>query len=127
MDLPLIAFQHGLFILPFYFLAKLQVDAGKFFFFYLTLFLSTVNFSNLLRAFAYYVSSLDDCEYFNKHCMIQIRLISGLSLGFRYGGTACTICILFAGFLIPPANLPKTFGWLHYVDPLFYAFENVCF
>ena len=63
IDLPLIAFQHVLFILPFYFLARLQMDAGKFFFFYLTLFLSTVNFSNLLRAFAYYVSSLDDCKY----------------------------------------------------------------
>ncbi|KAL8736867.1 MAG: hypothetical protein Q9181_002258 [Wetmoreana brouardii] len=49
IDLPLIAFQHVVFILPFYFLAKLQVDAGKFFFFYLTLFVSTVSFSNLLR------------------------------------------------------------------------------
>lgn len=65
IDLPLIAFQNGLCILPFYFLTRLQVDAGKFFFFYLTLFLSTINFSNLLRAFAYYVSSLDDCKYFS--------------------------------------------------------------
>lgn len=62
IDLPLIAFQHVLFILPFYFLTRLQVDAGKFFFFYLTMYISTVNFSNLLRMFAYYVPSLDDCE-----------------------------------------------------------------
>jgi hypothetical protein len=48
--------------IPFYFLTRLQVDAGKFFFFYLTLLLSTVNFSNLLRMFAYYVDTLDDCK-----------------------------------------------------------------
>ncbi|KAL8860181.1 MAG: hypothetical protein Q9178_003445 [Gyalolechia marmorata] len=105
IDLPLIAFQHVLCIMPFYFLTKLQVDAGKFFFFYLTLFISTVNFSNLLRGFAYYVASLDDC--------------------FRFGGTASTVCMLFAGFLIPPISMPDIFGWLHYVDPVFYAFENL--
>lgn len=63
IDLPLIAFQHVLFMLPFYFLSGLQVHAGKFFFFYLTLFISTVCFSNLLRMFAYYVPSLDDCKF----------------------------------------------------------------
>lgn len=62
IDLPLIAFQHIIFIISFYFFVHLQVDAGKFFFFYLTLFLSTVNFSNLLRMFAYFVPSLDDCK-----------------------------------------------------------------
>ncbi|KAL9604583.1 MAG: hypothetical protein Q9179_001809 [Wetmoreana sp. 5 TL-2023] len=45
--------------------------------------------------------------------------------GFRYGGTACTMCILFAGFLIPPISMPNIFGWLRHVNPLFYAFENV--
>ncbi|KAL8941766.1 MAG: hypothetical protein Q9216_002051 [Gyalolechia sp. 2 TL-2023] len=105
IDLPLIAFQHVLCVLPFYFLANLQVDAGKFFLFYLTLLVSTVNFSNLLRGFAYYVSSLEDC--------------------FRYGGTACTVCILFAGFLIPPVSMPNIFGWLRHINPLYYAFENL--
>ncbi|KAF6512916.1 hypothetical protein HZS61_007722 [Fusarium oxysporum f. sp. conglutinans] len=60
IDLPLIAFQHVLFTLVFYFLSRLQVEAGKFFFFYLTLFISTVCFSNLLRMFAYFVGTLDD-------------------------------------------------------------------
>ena len=64
IDVPLIAFQHVLCLVPFYFLSGLQVDAGKFFFAYLTLLISTINFSNLLRAFAYYVPSLDDCKHF---------------------------------------------------------------
>ena len=62
MDLPLIAFQHVLFILPFYLLSGLQINAGKFFFFYLNIYISTLGFSNLLRMFAYYVPSLDDCR-----------------------------------------------------------------
>ncbi|KFZ16937.1 hypothetical protein V501_01998 [Pseudogymnoascus sp. VKM F-4519 (FW-2642)] len=105
IDLPLIAFQHIIFIISFYYFVHLQVDVGKFFFFYLTLFLSTVNFSNLLRMFAYFVPSLDDC--------------------FRYGGTACIVCILFAGFLIPPESIRPYFGWLHWINPMFYAYENV--
>ncbi|KAJ6441375.1 multidrug resistance protein CDR1 [Purpureocillium lavendulum] len=104
IDLPLIAFQHAIFIIIFYFLSRLQIEAGKFFFFYLTLFISTVCFSNLLRMFAYYVGTLDDC--------------------FRYGGFSCTVLLLFAGFLIPPNSMSPAFGWLHYVNPMFYGFEN---
>ncbi|QGI71281.1 hypothetical protein CEK26_003618 [Fusarium fujikuroi] len=105
IDLPLIAFQHVLFTLVFYFLSRLQVEAGKFFFFYLTLFISTVCFSNLLRMFAYFVGTLDDC--------------------FRYGGFSCTVLLLFAGFLIPPNDMSPAFGWLHYINPMFYGFENL--
>lgn len=105
IDLPLVAFQHILFILPFYFLTRLQVDAGKFFFFYLTMYLSTINFSNLLRLFAYYVGTLDDT--------------------FRYGGFSCTVLLLFAGFLIPAKDMRPYFGWLHWINPMYYAFENL--
>ncbi|KAK4095235.1 hypothetical protein Purlil1_31 [Purpureocillium lilacinum] len=105
IDLPLIAFQHVIFIIIFYFLSRLQIEAGKFFFFYLTLFISTVCFSNLLRMFAYYVGTLDDC--------------------FRYGGFSCTVLLLFAGFLIPPNSMSPVFGWLHYLNPMFYGFENL--
>ncbi|KAL2812989.1 pleiotropic drug resistance protein, ABC superfamily [Aspergillus granulosus] len=105
IDLPLIAFQHVIFTIIFYFIARLQIDAGKFFFFYLTLFISTVCFSNLLRMFAYYVRTLDDC--------------------FRYGGFSCTVLLLFAGFLIPPDDMRPYFGWLHHINPMFYGFENL--
>ncbi|KAL7811019.1 P-loop containing nucleoside triphosphate hydrolase protein [Trichoderma aethiopicum] len=105
IDLPLIAAQHALFIIIFYFLSRLQIEAGKFFFFYLTLFISTVCFSNLLRMFAYYVATLDDC--------------------FRYGGFSCTVLLLFAGFLIPPNEMGAAFGWLHHLNPMFYGFENL--
>ncbi|POR36723.1 Uncharacterized protein TPAR_03074 [Tolypocladium paradoxum] len=105
IDLPLIALQNALFLIAFYFLSRLRVQAGKIFFFYLTLFISTVCFSNLLRMFAYYVGTLDDC--------------------FRYGGFSCTVLLLFAGFLIRPNDMSPAFGWLHYVNPMFYGFENL--
>lgn len=65
IDVPLIVFQHCIFVILFYFLARLQVDAGKFFFFFFVLILSTMCFSNLLRMFAYYVRTLDDCTCFS--------------------------------------------------------------
>ncbi|KAI9803139.1 MAG: hypothetical protein M1833_001210 [Piccolia ochrophora] len=105
IDIPLIAFQHVLFVLSFYFLTRLQLDASKFFFFYLTLFVSTINFSNLLRMFAYFVTTLDDC--------------------FRYGGFSCTVLLLFAGFLIPAKDMKPYFGWIHYINPMYYGFENL--
>jgi ATP-binding cassette subfamily G (WHITE) protein 2 (SNQ2) len=62
IDITPIAFQHVLCVLPYYFLSRLQLDAGKLFFFYFTLLLSTINFGNLLRMFAYYMETLDDCK-----------------------------------------------------------------
>jgi hypothetical protein len=57
IDLPLIGIQHAWFMVAFYFLThhSVQYTAGDFFYFYLVLWLSTLNFANLLRMFA--------CEY----------------------------------------------------------------
>jgi energy-coupling factor transporter ATP-binding protein EcfA2 len=70
IDIPLIIFQVLIFVIVFYFMAGLQIEVGKFFFFWLVLVLSTVCFSNLLRMFAYYVPTLDDC----KCCVPSISL-----------------------------------------------------
>ncbi|CEJ54144.1 hypothetical protein PMG11_00466 [Penicillium brasilianum] len=105
IDVPLVFTQHCIFVIVFYFLAGLQVEAGKFFFFFFVLILSTLCFSNLLRMFAYYVPTLDDC--------------------FRFGGTGSTITILFSGFLVPTKDMRPYFGWLHYLSPINYAYESV--
>ncbi|KAJ5660839.1 uncharacterized protein N7484_000211 [Penicillium longicatenatum] len=87
LDLPLVAIQHAFFMIAFYFLSHHTVSytAGSFFFFYFVLFLSTINFANLLRMFAYYVPSIEDC--------------------FRFGGIASTTTVYFAGFLIPISEM----------------------
>jgi ABC-type multidrug transport system permease subunit len=54
-----------------------------------------------------------------------MKLIHLLRLGFRYGGSASTITIFVAGFLIPVNDMRPYFGWLHYVSPIKYAFESV--
>lgn len=61
-DLPLIAVQSLVFVICFYFLVRLPTEGGHFFFFLLNIFITTVCYSNLLRMFAYYVPSLDDCK-----------------------------------------------------------------
>lgn len=126
MDLPLIAFQHVLFILPFYFLTRLQIEASKFFFFYLTLFVSTISFSNLLRMFAYFVTTLDDSKSnVRPQGSVCYIILTGPNLAFRYGGFSCTVLLLFAGFLIPARDMKPYFGWIHHVNPMYYAYENV--
>ncbi|KAF2638892.1 hypothetical protein P280DRAFT_519746 [Massarina eburnea CBS 473.64] len=105
IDVPLIIFQNLIFVIVFYFLAGLQMEAGKFFFFWFVLILSTLCFSNVLRMFAYYVPTLDDC--------------------FRFGGTGSTITILFSGFLVPTKDMRPYFGWFHYLSPINYAYESV--
>lgn len=47
------------------------------------------------------------------------------SVGFRYGGTASTVCNLFCGYLLPVRNMSGWIEWLHKIDPVYYAFENV--
>lgn len=54
-----------------------------------------------------------------------MKLIHLLRLGFRYGGSASTITIFFAGFLIPVNDMRPYFGWLHHLSPIKYAFESV--
>ncbi|PVH93264.1 hypothetical protein DM02DRAFT_241565 [Periconia macrospinosa] len=105
IDIPLIMFQVLIFVIVFYFMAGLQIEAGKFFFFWLVTILSTACFSNLLRMFAYFVPTLDDC--------------------FRFGGTGSTITILFSGFLVRTKDMKPYFGWLQYLSPMGYAYESV--
>ncbi|KAJ5106942.1 hypothetical protein N7456_003617 [Penicillium angulare] len=105
LDLPLIAIQHAFFMIAFYFLSHHTVSytAGNFFFFYFVLCLSTINFANLLRMFAYYVPSVEDC--------------------FRFGGIASTTTVYFAGFLIPINEMYPVWSWIHYISPPRYTYE----
>ncbi|KAH6634752.1 ABC drug exporter AtrF [Chaetomium sp. MPI-SDFR-AT-0129] len=105
IDIPMIALQHAFFMIAYYFLAHHTVayTAGDFFYFYLVLCLSTINFANLLRMFAYYVPSVEDC--------------------FRIGGIASTTTVYFAGFLIPINRMRPVWSWLHYISPPRYSYE----
>ncbi|KAL2127450.1 hypothetical protein VTI74DRAFT_10703 [Chaetomium olivicolor] len=105
IDIPMIALQHAFFMIAYYFLAHNTgaYTAGDFFYFYFVLCLSTINFANLLRMFAYYVPNLEDC--------------------FRFGGIASTTTVYFAGFLIPINRMRPVWSWLHYISPPRYAYE----
>lgn len=128
IDIPMIALQHGWFMVAYYFLAHntVKYTAGDFFFFYFVLCLSTINFANLLRMFA--------CKFTVIIIIICILCNSGIDVVspdyvpsvedcFRFGGIASTTTVYFAGFLIPVSKMKPTWAWLHYISPPRYTYE----
>eukprot|EP01132_Coremiostelium_polycephalum_P001369 gene1369-1727_t len=55
-------------------------------------------------------------------CIITLSNLTGTSdLTFAYGSGLVVIYQLFAGFFVPVQELPSAFGWLHYLNPLYYG------
>ncbi|KAM9966984.1 hypothetical protein ACTFIR_007219 [Dictyostelium discoideum] len=69
--------------------------------------------------------------YFFVHLLsdFMISTIANLTgtsdMTFAYGSGLSVIYMLFAGFYVPTNELPKSFGWLHWVNPLFYSFVSL--
>ncbi|KAK8065185.1 hypothetical protein PG997_011932 [Apiospora hydei] len=103
MDLPYKTANMLVFNLTVYFMTRLRQDAGSFFFFSLVTYLATLVMSCLYRTLAYLTRT-------PAQAMVPGAL---LSLGL----------IVYAGFCIPPAYLPRWSAWMYSVNPLSYAFE----
>ncbi|KAK5579361.1 hypothetical protein RB653_009043 [Dictyostelium firmibasis] len=58
--------------------------------------------------------------------IIAISNITGKSdLTFIYGTTISITFLLFMGHLVPVKQLPKSFGWIHWINPLYYGYATV--
>ncbi|KAN0024104.1 hypothetical protein ACTFIV_008500 [Dictyostelium citrinum] len=58
--------------------------------------------------------------------IIAISNITGKSdLTFIYGTTISITFLLFMGHLVPVKQLPKSFGWIHWLNPLYYGYATV--
>ncbi|KYQ91489.1 ABC transporter G family protein [Tieghemostelium lacteum] len=58
-------------------------------------------------------------------CIVLISNITGTSdETFAIASGVSVIWQLFAGFFVTVDQLPKAFGWLHYINPLFYGFTS---
>merc|ERR1712070_377497 len=92
-----------LYIIPFYFIAGLQYDAGKFWIFFAVLLL------NFLMTFA------------------LVQALSLLAPNFVLASTFCavafTLFAIFSGFLISRDNIPPWWIWAHYLDINMYPLE----
>ncbi|EEA25209.1 hypothetical protein TMatcc_006570 [Talaromyces marneffei ATCC 18224] len=102
-DIPVVLIQVTCFSLILYFMANLQLDAGKFFTFWII-----VNVNTL--------------------CSMQMfRAIGALSRKFgnasKITGLLSTVFFVYGGYLIPFERMHVWFRWIFYLNPGAYAFE----
>ncbi|EAT88972.2 hypothetical protein SNOG_03767 [Parastagonospora nodorum SN15] len=107
-DFPLLLVQVIPFALIMYFLQGLDVDASKFFIYFLFIYTTTFCITALYRMFAALSPTIDDAV--------------------RFSGIALNLLIIYTGYVIPKPQLLGQyiwFGWLYYVNPVAYSFEAV--
>ncbi|KAN0018296.1 hypothetical protein ACTFIU_010911 [Dictyostelium citrinum] len=88
-----------------YMLANLRMDAGRFFF-------AVLVYSFIHSLSTFFISSL-------------ANLTGTSDLTFSYASSLSVVFMLFAGFYVPTNELPRAFGWLHWVNPAFYGYSSV--
>lgn len=103
LDIPVKFFIAIPFNLILYFMAGLRRDAGQFFLYFLVTYVSTFVFSAVFRTVA--AATRTSSEAMSLAGIMILALVN------------------YTGFMISPANMPVWFGWIRWIDPLFYAFE----
>ncbi|PWY80967.1 hypothetical protein BO94DRAFT_153864 [Aspergillus sclerotioniger CBS 115572] len=108
VDFPAIFCMVVPFTIIVYFMTGLDVEASKFWIYFLFVYTTTFCITSLYRMFAALSPSIDDAV--------------------RFSGIALNVLILFVGYVIPKQSLIDGsiwFGWLFYVNPLSYSYEAV--
>ncbi|KZF25288.1 ABC multidrug transporter [Xylona heveae TC161] len=107
-DFPILLPQVIVFTIVVYFITNLDVDASKFFIYFLFVYTQTICITSLYRMFASLSPTIDDAV--------------------RFAGIALNLLIIYTGYAIPKPQLVHKyiwFGWLNYLNPISYAFESV--
>ncbi|TVY50118.1 ABC transporter G family member [Lachnellula occidentalis] len=107
-DFPLILAQVIPFALIMYFLTGLDVDASKFWIYFLFIYITTLCVTALYRMFAALSPVIDDAV--------------------RFSGIGLNLMIIYTGYVIAKPQLLGEyiwFGWIYYINPLSYSFEAV--
>ncbi|KAJ5344376.1 hypothetical protein MYU51_003039 [Penicillium brevicompactum] len=102
-DVPVVIFQVSSFSIILYFMAALQMDAGKFFTFWIIIIAQTLSFVQLFRS----VGAV--CGTFGNASKIS--------------GLLSTVFFVYGGYLIPFEKMHVWFRWIFYLNPGSYAFE----
>lgn len=88
-----------------YFLAQLQQDAGKFFFYLLTLTVTAFGMHNLFQMISSWTKTAD--------------------VAISIGGLIVVTVFIYAGYIIPLPDMHPWFKWISYLHPLRYGFEGL--
>ncbi|KAE8355692.1 ABC-2 type transporter-domain-containing protein [Aspergillus coremiiformis] len=86
-----------------YFMAGLRREAGQFFLYLLVTFIIMFVMSAVFRTMA--------------------AVTQTISQAMGLAGILILALIVYTGFVLPVPSMHPWFGWIHYVNPIFYAFE----
>jgi ATP-binding cassette, subfamily G (WHITE), member 2, SNQ2 len=106
MDFVVLLPQVSVFAIIMYFMCSLDVDASKFWTYWLVIYLNTLAITSLYRMFGSLSPTIDDAV--------------------RFASVALNLLIIYSGYVIPKPQLISQyiwFGWINYLNPLAYAFE----
>ncbi|CAI4214022.1 unnamed protein product [Parascedosporium putredinis] len=104
-DIPVVMLQVTCFSLIIYFMASLQLDAGRFFTFWIIVNASTLCFVQLFRMVG--------------------ALFSRFGTASQVSGLLSTVFFVYSGYLIPFEKMHVWFRWIFYLNPGAYAFESL--
>ncbi|GAB7366264.1 hypothetical protein MBLNU230_g7822t1 [Neophaeotheca triangularis] len=107
-DFPVILVQVCIFSVIMYFMTNLDVEAGKFWIYFLFIYTTTICITALYRMFA--------------------SLSPEIDTAVRFSGISLNLLIIYTGYVIPKTQLLSDyiwFGWLYHVNPISYSFEGV--
>ncbi|KAF1360157.1 ABC drug exporter AtrF [Lizonia empirigonia] len=107
-DIPLLLAQVIPFSIIMDFMTGLDIEAGKFWIYFLFIYTTTFCITSLYRMFAAMSPTID--------------------YAVRFAGLALNILIVFTGYVIPKPQLLGEyiwFGWLFHINPVAYLFEAV--
>ena len=106
LDLVVLLPQASIFALIMYFMCSLDVDASKWWTYWLFAYVNSLTITSLYRMFATLSPTADDAV--------------------RFASVALNLLIIYSGYVIPKPQLIGQyiwFGWINYLNPLAYAFE----
>ncbi|KAF7718846.1 ABC-2 type transporter / CDR ABC transporter family protein [Penicillium ucsense] len=102
-DIPVIMIQVSCFSLVLYFMSALQMDAGRFFTFWVIVIVQTLCFVQLFRSVG--------------------ALCSKFGTASELCGLLSTVFFVYGGYLVPFYKMRVWFRWIFYLNPGAYAFE----
>ncbi|KGO47179.1 CDR ABC transporter [Penicillium expansum] len=105
LDLPIKLFRCLLAGVILYFMANLRREASNFFIYILFQLTAVVAMSGMFRTLASMTRAIG-----------QAMALAGIVI----------ICIaVFTGFTLPQFDMPPWFGWIRWLNPIFYAYESI--
>ncbi|RAK96058.1 putative ABC multidrug transporter [Aspergillus ibericus CBS 121593] len=102
-DIPIVLVQVSCFSLILYFMSAMQMDAGRFFTYWIIVIVQTLCFMQMFRA----IGAM--CKNFGN--------------ASKMTGFLSTVFFVYGGYLIPFEKMHVWFRWIFYLNPGAYAFE----